>query len=76
MAAQITSASVSGKALRSPKAKANLKAKWFRLNRHFALAHCLSMIFFRKPVSTFRDHALKTAGVAAKALIKPLTKRQ
>src|SRR5262249_40028466 len=26
--------------------------------RHPALALCLSMIFFRKPVPTFRDHAL------------------
>jgi hypothetical protein len=28
------------------------------LNHHPALTSCLSMIFFRKPVSTFRDHAL------------------
>jgi hypothetical protein len=27
-------------------------------NHHPALAPCLSMIFFRKPVPTFRDHAL------------------
>jgi hypothetical protein len=29
----------------------------FQWNRHRALDLCLSMIFFRKPVSTFRDHA-------------------
>ena len=29
-----------------------------RWNRHHALALCLSMIFFGKPVSTFPDHAL------------------
>ena len=28
------------------------------LNHHPALISCLSMIFFRKPVATFRDHAL------------------
>jgi hypothetical protein len=27
-------------------------------NRHRALTFCWSMIFFRKPVPTFRDHAL------------------
>jgi hypothetical protein len=27
------------------KATDALKAKWLRLNRHFALAYCLSMIF-------------------------------
>src|SRR5262249_13614321 len=31
----------------------------FSLNHHPALALCLSMIFFRKPVPTFRDHALR-----------------
>jgi len=30
----------------------------FSSNHHPALTFCLSMIFFRKPVSTFRDHAL------------------
>ena len=30
----------------------------FRMNRHSALAYCLSMIFFGKPVTTFPDHAL------------------
>ena len=30
----------------------------FSSSRHPALALCLSMIFFRKPVPTFRDHAL------------------
>ena len=30
----------------------------FSSNHHPALALCLSMIFFRKPVPTFRDHAL------------------
>jgi hypothetical protein len=25
------------------------KAKWFRLNRHFAFAYCLSMIFSNLP---------------------------
>src|SRR5262245_2394859 len=29
-----------------------------KLNRDHGRAFCLSMIFFRKPVSTFRDHAL------------------
>src|SRR5262249_11280885 len=32
----------------------------FCLNRHPALAFWWSMIFFRKPVPTFRDHALAT----------------
>src|SRR6266576_7313758 len=42
----------------------------FSSNRHPALAYWWSMIFFRKPVSTFRDHALlphhqhRTLGVA------------
>src|SRR5262249_24032015 len=31
----------------------------FSSNHHPALDLCLSMIFFRKPVPTFRDHALK-----------------
>ena len=35
-----------------------LKRDDFSLNRHPALASCLSMIFFRKPLHTFRDHAL------------------
>src|SRR6516165_6174290 len=30
----------------------------FSSNHHPALTFCLSMIFFRKPVPTFRDHAL------------------
>jgi hypothetical protein len=30
----------------------------FSSNRHPALASCLSMIFSRKPLHTFRDHAL------------------
>ena len=30
----------------------------FSSNHHPALTFCLSMIFFRKPVATFRDHAL------------------
>ncbi|WP_207234531.1 hypothetical protein, partial [Bradyrhizobium sp. Leo170] len=30
----------------------------FSSNRHPALALCLSMIFFGKPVSTFPDHAV------------------
>src|SRR5262245_64745951 len=30
----------------------------FSSNRHLALTYSWSMIFFRKPVSTFRDHAL------------------
>src|SRR5262245_38111408 len=29
----------------------------FSLNRHSALASCLSIIFFRKPLHTFRDDA-------------------
>ena len=29
-----------------------------KLNLDHGLAFCLSMIFFRKPVPTFRDHAL------------------
>src|SRR5262249_60773763 len=36
----------------------------FSSNRHSALALWLSMIFFRKPVPTFRDHAL--AGVTGR----------
>ena len=35
-----------------------LKHDCFRLNCNHALALCLSMIFFRKLVPTFRDHAL------------------
>src|SRR5260370_42586194 len=31
----------------------------FSSNRHLALTYSWSMIFFRKPVSTFRDHALE-----------------
>jgi hypothetical protein len=31
----------------------------FKLNHHIALACSLSVIFSEKPVSTFRDHALK-----------------
>src|SRR5882672_6243148 len=42
-----------------------LKRDDFSSNRHHALAHCLSMIFFRKPVSTFRDHALERDGQRA-----------
>src|SRR5262249_24475517 len=34
----------------------------FCLNRHPALAFWWSMIFFRKPVPTFRDHALARRG--------------
>src|SRR6516164_65839 len=34
----------------------------FSSNHHPALSFCLSMIFFRKPVPTFRDHALKSEG--------------
>src|ERR1700720_2781077 len=30
----------------------------FSSNRHPALGYCLSMTFVRKPVPTFRDHAL------------------
>jgi hypothetical protein len=30
----------------------------FSSNHHPALPLCLSMVFFRKPVPTFRDHAL------------------
>jgi hypothetical protein len=45
-----------------------LKRDCFKLNRNNALASCLSMIprvkpedmLFRKPVPTFRDHALST----------------
>jgi hypothetical protein len=40
----------------------------FSLNRHPALALCLSMSFFAKPVPTFAGHALarrKTSPVAA-----------
>src|SRR5262245_13835884 len=36
----------------------HLKRDDFSSNRHLALSHWWSMIFFRKPVSTFRDHAL------------------
>src|SRR6266581_1610946 len=32
-----------------------------KLNRDHGLLSCLSMIFFRKPVPTFRDHALASA---------------
>jgi hypothetical protein len=37
----------------------------FRMNRHRALASCLRMIFFGKPVSTFPDHAPVCEGVEA-----------
>src|SRR6516165_10169721 len=36
----------------------NLQRDDFSSNRHLALSYWWSMIFFRKPVSTFRDHAL------------------
>src|SRR3974390_3538952 len=35
-----------------------LKRDDFSSNRHPALAYCWSMIFFRRPVSTLRDHAV------------------
>src|SRR5262249_38296276 len=46
--------------------RAGLERDAFSSNRHLALLHCWSMIprvepegmLFRKPVSTFRDHAL------------------
>src|SRR5262249_10829435 len=38
-------------------------------NRHPALGYCWSMIFFRKPVSTFRDHALTIALTAGSAFM-------
>ena len=38
--------------------KFGLERDDFSSSRHRALAYCWSMIFFRKPVSTFRDHAL------------------
>jgi hypothetical protein len=36
----------------------------FRLN-HNALASCVGMIFVRKPVATFRDHALTALELSA-----------
>ena len=36
----------------------------FSSNRHHALTFCWSKIFFRKPASTFRDHALAAAALA------------
>jgi hypothetical protein len=38
--------------------EAALEQDDFSLNHHPAPTSCLSMIFFRKPVPTFRDHAL------------------
>src|SRR5436190_3432431 len=40
--------------------KRHLERDDFSSNRHPAPAYWWSMIFFRKPVSTFRDHALMT----------------
>ncbi|MFH0302859.1 hypothetical protein AAFX91_38005, partial [Bradyrhizobium sp. 31Argb] len=40
-----------------------LKRDDFSSNRHLALALCLSMIFFGKPVPTFPDHALGSVGI-------------
>src|SRR6267142_1191511 len=48
----------------------------FSSNRHPAVALCWSMIFFRKPVSTFRDHALAlvlAAAASASALANDTT---
>src|ERR1700722_1431350 len=36
----------------------------FSSNRHRALAYCWSMIFSRKPVPTFRDHAVAASCMA------------
>jgi uncharacterized protein YqeY len=52
------------KARNESKERVSLKRNGIRLNRHFALASYLSMIFFRKPVSTFRDHALEASNQA------------
>src|SRR6516165_1631719 len=38
-------------------------------NRHLAPAYWWSMIFFRKPVSTFRDHALTAALLAVPLMV-------
>src|SRR5262249_29441878 len=43
----------------SKSAKVVLERDDFSSNRHLALAFWWSMIFFRKPVPTFRDHALE-----------------
>src|SRR5262249_46029153 len=43
---------------RRPPAPRPLDHDPIKLNRNHRLAFCLSMIFFRKPVPTFRDHAL------------------
>jgi len=42
-----------------------LKRDGFSSNRHPALSYCWSMMFFRKPVPTFRHHALTTVALAA-----------
>src|SRR5262249_41909623 len=39
-------------------ARGRLKRDAFSSNRHPALDYCWSMMFFRKPVPTFRHHAL------------------
>jgi iron uptake system EfeUOB component EfeO/EfeM len=41
------------------------------LNHHPAPTSCLSMIFFRKPVPTFRDHALLLASTLALTVVTP-----
>src|SRR5262249_37928301 len=47
-----------GAALAVLKAGSRLERDGFSSNRHHAPAYCWSMMFFRKPVSTFRHHAL------------------
>ena len=42
--------------------KGPLKRDDFSSSHHPALPLCLSMIFFRKPVPTFRDHAVERGG--------------
>jgi hypothetical protein len=43
-----------------------------KLNRDHGLAFCLSMIFFRKPVPTFRDHALARCRHVLNCFERPL----
>jgi hypothetical protein len=58
--AALQALALGGFALEAPQGgpRMRLKRDDFSPNRHPALAYCWSMIFFRKPVSTFRDHAL------------------
>src|SRR5438874_2636610 len=55
---RIVFSKIAKKAIVNDHAKGALERDDFPSNRHPTLSFCLSMIFFRKPVSTFPDHAL------------------